>query len=250
MNGSPPTEVHSIRVDLHTHTRHSSDAFVSPEQLVERAREVGLDRVAVTDHGEIEGALVARVLDPSLIIVGEEIRCRCRTEIIGLFLTRRIPQGLPLPEVVERIRDQDGLIYAPHPFAYAVLSTWHARRSLEVADVVEVCNSRAFLPGWNRRAAEAAERRGLWVGAGSDAHFVRELGRAWTEMPPFATTADFREALARARPVLTRLGSPFLHLATAAVRFGRPFRGHRAPLRAQPTTASTGAASRGGPAIG
>lgn len=244
-------EVRTIRADLHVHTQYSADGWVSPGQLVERAREVGLDRVAVTDHGAIDGALEARSFDPQLVIVGEEIRCRCRTEIIGLFLTHRIPQGLPLPDVVRRIKDQGGVVYAPHPFAYALLPAWHARRSLHVADVVEACNSRAFLPGWNRRAAEAARRRGLPVAAGSDAHFVRELGRVWTEMPVFVTAAEFRESLKLARPVQARLGSPFLHMATAMVRASRPLRGH--PARAahgQPTAASTGSAGRGGPAIG
>ena len=249
MNVARP-EARPIRADLHAHTRYSPDGLITPETLVERAREVGLDRVAVTDHGVIDGALAARMLDPSLIIVGEEIRCRCRTELIGLFLTRRIPQGLPLPEVVDRIRDQGGVVYVPHPFAYVVLSEWHARRSLDVADVVEVCNSRAFLPSWNRRAARVAAQRGLFVGAGSDAHVERELGRAWTEMPCFATAAEFRAALSFARPVLSRLGSPFLHLATAGIRFSRPLRGPARAARVQPTAASTASASRGGPAIG
>ena len=76
-----------MRVDLHSHTRYSLDATTTPQQLVQRAREAGLDRIAVTDHGEIEGALRARELDPALVIVGEEIRCRCGVELIGLFLT-------------------------------------------------------------------------------------------------------------------------------------------------------------------
>ena len=68
-----------LRVDLHSHTHHSLDAVPSPRELVERAGEAGLDRIAVTDHGEIDGALEARMLDPARVIIGEEIRCRCRT---------------------------------------------------------------------------------------------------------------------------------------------------------------------------
>jgi len=108
-----------LRVDLHTHTRWSPDAVTTPSELVERAAEVGLDRVAVTDHGEIDGALEARALDPGRVIVGEEIRCACGTELIGLFLEERIPMGLDAREVARRIADQGGVVYAPHPYAYA-----------------------------------------------------------------------------------------------------------------------------------
>src|SRR5690606_18231825 len=119
MTSSVTREPASLRIDLHAHTRFSPDATMSPRELVDRALDAGLDRIAVTDHGEIEGALEARAYAPAHVIVGEEIRCEGRTELIGLFLTERIPQGLPIEETVERIRAQGGLVYAPHPYAYA-----------------------------------------------------------------------------------------------------------------------------------
>jgi len=209
------------QVDLHSHTRYSADARTEPRELVERAREVGLDRIAVTDHGTIEGALVARDAAPELVIVGEEIRCHCRTELIGLFLRERVPQRLSLEETVERIRDQGGLVYAPHPYAYARQALRRAQRALTVADVVEAVNARAFLPLWNRAATRAAERRGIPAGAGSDAHFPFEIGRAYARMPAFHTAEEFREALRRVRPVRRGTSSPFLHLASLGLRCGR-----------------------------
>lgn len=188
---------------------------------MERARAAGLDRIAVTDHGTIEGALVARDADPELVIVGEEIRCRCRTELIGLFLRERVPQRLPLEETVERIRDQGGIVYAPHPYAYARQALWRARRALTVADVVEAVNARAFLPLWNRAAARAAARHGIPAGAGSDAHFPFEIGRAFARMPDFRTAEEFRAALPDARPVRRRGSSPFLHVASLGLKCGR-----------------------------
>ncbi len=53
-----------IHVDLHTHTSFSCDSVLPPAVLVEQAAAAGLERVAVTDHNEIEGALEARALDP------------------------------------------------------------------------------------------------------------------------------------------------------------------------------------------
>ena len=243
-----------IKVDLHCHTRYSPDASTSPRELVERTREAGLDRVAVTDHGEIDGAFAAAALDPERVVVGEEIRCACRTEVIGLFLKSHVPTGLPLEETVERIRDQGGVVYVPHPFAYLWRPGGRARRCLAHADAVEVANARAFLPVWNRRAARAARDRGLPGCAGSDAHVPGELGRAYTRMPTFADATSFRRALAGAEPVLESTTGPHAHLASIARKawslaadaveeqrrgLGRPEAG-RAPLAPQ----------RGGPAGG
>jgi predicted metal-dependent phosphoesterase TrpH len=61
-----------LQVDFHTHTSASKDSLTSPERFVAAARRKKLDRVVVTDHNGIAGAQAA-ILDPELIIVGEEI---------------------------------------------------------------------------------------------------------------------------------------------------------------------------------
>lgn len=233
-----------LRVDLHAHTRRSLDATTAPADLVERALETGLDRIAVTDHGEIEGAFEARELASDLVIVGQEVRCRCRTELIGLFLSERIPDRLPLEEVVERIRDQGGAIYAPHPFAYAWASRRRAARTLEVADVVEAFNGRAFLGRWNRLARHAARQRGLPQGAGSDAHFPSEIGRAWTELPPFRTASEFLEVASEARAVGRTTTGPTPHLVSVSLKAARLVTGELPSLRWQPGEAATLSAER------
>ena len=213
-----------IRVDLHAHTRRSPDAWTSPVEFVRRAAAAGLDRVAVTDHGRIDGAREAAVADPERVIVGQEVRCREEVDLIGLFVHAEIPDHLPAAEVAATIHAQGGVVYAPHPFAYRSRAVERAALVLAVADVVEVFNTRAFLPRWNRRAVMAATERGLPGFASSDAHFPWELGRAWTELPPFDGAASFLAAAREARPVGRRLGSPLLHVASIAlslVRGGR-----------------------------
>lgn len=210
-----------IRADLHTHTRHSLDAFPAPAELVRRAAELGLDRIAVTDHGSVEGALEAKELDPERVIVGEEVRCACRTEVIGLFLFRHVPDGLPVEEAVGRIREQGGVVYVPHPFAYLLTPRKRARRALALADVVEVVNARAFLPFWNRRAKRAADRRELPVGAGSDAHRLRELGRARLRLPDFRGPDEFLASLRHAEPELVRTTGPRGHLLSVGWKAAR-----------------------------
>lgn len=210
-----------LRVDLHTHTHHSPDATLAPAELVERALDAGLDRVAITDHNTLDGALEARLRYRDQVIVGEEIDCRCGLDIIGLFLTERIPPGLALEEVVERIRDQGGVVYAPHPYAYAWRPSWYGARALRVADLVEGFNSRAFLPMWNRRAMESARAAGVPIGAGTDAHFPWEVGRAYTEMPAFNDAREFLTAARAARPVGVTTAGPLVHVASMTLKYSR-----------------------------
>jgi predicted metal-dependent phosphoesterase TrpH len=216
------------RVDLHAHTSASEDGWTPPRVLVQRAIRAGLHRIAVTDHGEITGALRAREAEGGeRVIVGEEIACACGTELLGIFLTERIAHGLPIAEAAARIRGQGGVVYAPHPFAYPRRAAWHAERALANADIIEAFNSRAFLPAWNRRALEAARAQDLPAGAGSDGHFPWEIGRAWTEMAPFDDAAGLLRSLPTAVPVGVRTGTPFIHVASLSLRAARDLLGRR-----------------------
>lgn len=211
----------TLRVDLHSHSSVSPDGWMSPVELVEAAVASGLDKIAVTDHREIDGAIEAYGRYPERVIVGEEIHCAKGTHIIGLFLSELVPSALSLEETVGRVREQGGLVYAPHPFAYAWSANRHAMAVLSEADVVEVFNSRAFLPQWNRRAAQAACSRGLPGAASTDAHFPWEFGRAYTVLPAFSDADGFRSALRKARPVGSTLGSPWLHVTSKLISEAR-----------------------------
>ncbi|HEX9633102.1 MAG TPA: PHP-associated domain-containing protein [Gemmatimonadales bacterium] len=210
-----------IRVDLHAHTRRSPDAWTSPTEFVRRAAAAGIDRIAVTDHGRLDGAREAAAADPDRVIVGLEVRCREAVDLIGLFVREEIPERLPAAEVAAAIHAQGGVVYAPHPFAYLTRSAERAALVLGLADVVEVFNARAFVPLWNRRARAAAADRGLPLFASSDAHFPWEIGRVWTELPAFDGAASFLVAAREAQPVGRRVGSPWLHVGSMALSLSR-----------------------------
>jgi len=135
------------------------------------------------------------------IIVGEEVRTPAG-DVIGLFLTERIPYVLPLAEVIGRIRAQGGLVYAPHPFDRVRSSLGEALSGLCAeggVDVIEVFNAKVSDQALNDRAAKVAREFGLPGGAGSDAHDAPGVGAAYLEMPDFDGPAGFLAALAKAR---------------------------------------------------
>jgi predicted metal-dependent phosphoesterase TrpH len=191
-----------LRVDLHLHSSYSPDSSTSLEALIARCREVGLDRVALTDHNTAEGALRLAALAPELAIVGEEVRT-LEGEVVGLFITATIPERRPAEETFDLIHEMGGLTYVVHPFDRNRAS-WSPARLLELEsriDIVEVYNPWAG-PAANRAASEFAAELGKVTASGSDAHGLRELGRSWMEMETFAGTQDFLEKLRAARHVI------------------------------------------------
>jgi predicted metal-dependent phosphoesterase TrpH len=204
-----------VRVDCHLHTVASGDASTTLDQLAARAAAERIDVVAITDHNETSAALAAASWLGSLrVIVGEEIRTQSG-EVIGLFLTERIPYVLPLADAVAAIRAQGGLVYLPHPFDPGRGSLGPAARELCAtgrADIVEVFNPKIKDQRQNTSAAELARAWDLPAGAGSDAHDADGIGAAYLEMPDFDGPASFLAALRSAcvhgeyRPHAPRFG--------------------------------------------
>jgi predicted metal-dependent phosphoesterase TrpH len=193
-----------VRVDLHSHTMWSGDSTTTPDEVERAVVESGIDVLCITDHNAIRGAVELAERLPCRVVVGEELRTHAG-EIIGLFLTERVPVGTPPAAAAEQIRAQGGIVYVPHPFdpmrrnlAEPALRDL-AERGL--VDAIEVLNAKTSLRSLNARAASFAAELDLAGGAGSDAHVPDALGSAYVEMPDFDGAADFLAKLRDARVV-------------------------------------------------
>ncbi len=204
------------RVDLHSHTIFSKDSLTRTEALLARARAVGLNKIGVTEHNRLDGALAAKRLAPDLVIVGEEIKTT-HGEIIAWYVQDEVPRGLSPQETVRRLRDQGAVISIPHPLDSVRTSAMGMQTVLTIIDAVdalEVLNARCVRAADNAAALELALAHSKLMTAGSDAHIPYEVGRCFLEMPPFEDNARaFLAALRMARPSGSE--SPFWpHLAS------------------------------------
>ena len=134
---------------------------------------------------------------------------------IGLFLREEIPGGTPARETCLRIREQGGIVYVPHPFVGgkggggAILPVIEAH-----VDAIEAFNARVHLQRFNDRATEWGRARAVPLGAGSDAHTLAEVGRAFVDVPSFELRPEaFLEAL-RAGSIHGRFSSWAVHGAS------------------------------------
>ena len=173
-----------VRYDLHLHTEFSPDCDTPLERIEAHCLALGLTGIAVTDHNAIEGALRLRDQVRSLqVIVGEEVST-LDGDVIGLFLTERIPPRMPAILTMEAIHAQGGLVYLPHPF-----DRHRARRTggaslaslLPFIDIVEAFNGKAGRAHYNDQAAAFALKHQKVAAGGSDAHSLRAIGTVYTE---------------------------------------------------------------------
>lgn len=196
---------HNGTADIHIHT-HFSDGRDSPAAVLDRARRCGLDVVAITDHDQLVGGVVAadlaaRAGGPPFVIVGEEVSSR-DGHILGLFLRELIPPGLSAADTVAAIHAQGGLAIAAHPFWRALRAGGMTPRGSGSLifdlpfDAIEVRNG-GFTPSMvraNRQAELAAAGLGASRVGGSDAHIRQAIGWAHTRFPG-RTPAELRQAI-------------------------------------------------------
>ncbi len=200
--------------DFHVHSHHSKDCVSPVAGILERARDVGLDVVAITDHDSVAGGLEARELADRYgvrVIVGEEVKT-AEGEVVGLFLERTIPPGMTFAATIAAIKEQGGIVYVPHPFdrLHTVPSAALLRANVGDVDVLEVFNSRLAFPAFNEQAERFARRYRVPAAAGSDAHVLASLGTALTGMDDFSGPDDFVDALGESR--IVRRPKSYLYL--------------------------------------
>jgi hypothetical protein len=197
-----------IVTDLHMHTSWSYDCAVDPGELVDHAIAQGLGAIAVTDHNAFGGAL--ETMDEArgrdlLVIPGEEIKTDKQGEVIGLFLEREIPRGLSFSDTIVAIREQNGLVYLPHPFdrMHTIPDPATLHRHVADIDVFEVYNARLLFDAQNDEALRFARKYDLTMGAGSDAHVLQGVGTGALRMRAFRDPEEFLISL-RSAEILRR----------------------------------------------
>ena len=181
-----------LLADFHIHTYYSRgeilpyDALYSPKDVVRRAKQVGLNCIAITDHNTIEGIEEAKAEGKKIgvkVVEGVELSIKYGNKwwekydliLLGEKIELKNLKG-SLIEVIEKAKAENLITYAPHPFTF-----YGIKEFVKHVDVVEVFNSNAT-PLANLRAYLAARKYKKTKIAGSDSHILETLGNVVNEI--------------------------------------------------------------------
>lgn len=186
-------------LDLHTHAYDSPDGSLGLVEYQKMLEQGTLSYIAITSHDSIQAAQAIQKVLGDRIIVGEEITTQ-EGEIIGLYLTQEIPDGMTAIQTVHAIKQQGGLVYIPHPFETARkgLKTHTLHHIAKDIDIVEVHNGRAVFQNRSAQAKEWALTYKKAMVASSDAHGWHGWGKTYTTVSEAPTCQNMIELLKHA----------------------------------------------------
>lgn len=174
-----------MKYDLHNHTHYSSCSNLKPETLLKLVKKKGMDGFAVTDHNTIKGALKVKKLNKDKdfeVIIGDEVKTNYG-DVLTYYLQEEI-KSRDFFSVVDEVKAQGGLIAIPHPFRTSINPDLKFRYPIEKIknkiDAIECFNARMLFQKNNKKAQELSKKLKIPGIGGSDAHFIFDIGRAYT----------------------------------------------------------------------
>jgi len=169
-----------LRVDVHVHTAYS-DGVGSIGDVFRAAEFKGLDGLAITDHGTLDGYFEAKSCGSRIIVLpGYEVSTDAgHILVLGLeCLPPRLEETVLYEDLIEWVRFNGGLSILAHP---AVMKPKLDRWISCKPDAVEVLNaSYPFRHMLVSRGLSLSLRLGVPVVGGSDAHTPMNVGDAYT----------------------------------------------------------------------
>jgi len=181
-----------MRIDLHIHTHPRSPcSAINPEDLLQKARRVGLDGLCLTEHQhrwDVEEIDNLSRNGGIQIFQGNEITTN-QGDILVFGYREDVRGVVPIQDLRKEVQVAGGLMIAAHPFrGFLLFGITQLRMDVEQAcqrpvfqyvDGVEVFNCKLTDPE-NDMARQVAAHIGLLGVAGSDAHRLDEVGRCVT----------------------------------------------------------------------
>ncbi len=190
-----------FKIDMHVHTALGGDSILKPQELVSRARQVGLDALCVTEHHSsfLSDPLKKISLETGFpIFQGLEYRAmEGHLLIFGLKISQSdLLRGLPMQWTIDWVHKRGGVAVPAHPYQKDTLNGFLGDKVLGIEHLLALEALNASLSAEeNQLALGAANRLGIKGIGGSDAHGPSVLGRAYTL---FAETIHSEKELVQA----------------------------------------------------
>jgi predicted metal-dependent phosphoesterase TrpH len=184
-----------FKIDLHVHSSSSGDNDAELEEVIERAVEIGLDGIAITEHysyaaSEPVERLREKFGGSILLLRGVEFSAlEGHCLVFGADTDSLDIKNAPVRDVIRAVSGAGGVVIPSHPY----------RGVNSLGDLVHEVGGLGGLEGYNganmhamnARAIESAARLKLSFTGGSDAHAPSEVGSCYTVFDDAVTAASF-----------------------------------------------------------
>ncbi len=184
-----------FKLDLHVHSKYSTDNDADPEETILRAIERGLHGIVFTEHYSYEASepiesLKEKYADSITILRGVECSAaEGHCLVFGVNTDGLDLNGLPVTILVALVNQAGGVVIPSHPFRPGT-SLGSLILHVKGIAAVEGCNG-ANMHSYNAKAIESAAALRLPYTGGSDAHAPQEVGSCYTEFPETVTDKNF-----------------------------------------------------------
>ena len=176
--------VKPLKVDMHLHTAEDPLDRIryTAKELILKAVEEGFDVLSITNHQQLtfNQDLYSFARERGILLIpGIEVNIQKRH-----VLLLNPPQRKTFSDFssLSRIRRQETLVVAPHPYFPGIHSlNGRLLKNLELFDALEYCHfysSRINL--FNQKAVEVSRSNGFPLIGNSDAHFLSQLGTTYS----------------------------------------------------------------------
>ncbi len=205
----------TFKLDLHVHSKYSTDNNADPEETVLRAIELGLQGIAFTEHYSYQASEPIEILKEKYgnsiaIFRGVEFSAaEGHCLVFGVDTDRMCLTGAPVADLVAAVNEAGGVVIPSHPYRPGT-SLGDLVLNVKGITALEGCNG-ANMHSYNTIAMKTASAIRLPYTGGSDAHAPREVGSCYTEFPVPVTSQNLIDLLkaGQYRGVDTRKVSKF-----------------------------------------
>ena len=173
-----------LKADLHIHT--ADDPFdrirYTSREIIERAAEEGFEVLAITNHlvNCYSEDLAKFASDRGILLIPGTEGAIKRKHVLILNMGRKAEEAQSLEEL-KRVREDGGLIIAPHPYFPSISSLrGEVEENLELFDALEYCSYYFRWMNFNKRAVRKAKSFGIPLIANSDSHVKWQFGRTYS----------------------------------------------------------------------
>jgi hypothetical protein len=202
--------------DIHLHTRnYSGCSNIEAEDLLKRAKEIGLEGIALTEHGlrwpeaKIEALRFKTGILDLVIVLGQEITCYNRKwkrqgDFLVFGVRESLGSHLSAQELIEIVHGEGGIVISAHPYKrsrgkdeYYGIADGMLELDIDGIELYHPEHDEAAVA----RVREASRRMGgIPLTGGSDAHVLSAVGECTTVFhEEVRNEAEFVEAIRQGR---------------------------------------------------